>query len=281
MEQAIDEREVPHLCLPGLTETDRYQARIVARNKYGIGAARLFSVVPPLAPVLPPPPPLVFQPPLAPSVDSIRVLVAVPSDGTAYPPLAPAVVHELGLVSDWFASQTGGRRPRFVGAGGVGGLVPEVSTVVLPRTRAQLEGALDVLEATTAALAEVVPRTPADRVFVYADVAAPRACGVTSAYNETVFLWMPACNIVPSEVTSAVPFGATYLAMHEMTHMFGAVPACAPHSDGTGHVNDDPSDVLYVGAAAGLKNVLDPGHDDYYGHGRPNCMDIALSPLWQ
>jgi hypothetical protein len=83
--------------------------------------------------------------------------------------------------------------------------------------------------------------------------------------------------------------GSEATAQHELLHALGAVPACAPHADGTAHVGDgshdqmhgadpvgaptpDPADTSYDGPAE-----LDPGRDDYYGHGRPDCLDVARS----
>src|SRR5678815_3372813 len=98
----------------------------------------------------------------------------------------------------------------------------------------------------------------------------------------TVALWMPACDIYPSATTPSFPYNATYLAAHEMTHAFGAVPDCAPHADGTGHANDDNRDVVYGGNSQRDWDhiTLDPGRDACCGHGRDDCMDIARSPFW-
>ena len=93
--------------------------------------------------------------------------------------------------------------------------------------------------------------------------------------------WNQKTHIHP-DTADVWPSGATYLLGHELTHNFGAVPACAPHSDGTGHVADDPRDVLYNGPNPRdwAHLMLDPGHDDYYGHSIPGCLDIAGSPFW-
>jgi hypothetical protein len=65
--------------------------------------------------------------------------------------------------------------------------------------------------------------------------------------------------------------------MHELFHALGAVERCAPHDD-NGHV-DDPRDLMYGGRQEWSFPVqLDVDHDDYYGHGRHACYDIARSP---
>lgn len=102
-------------------------------------------------------------------------------------------------------------------------------------------------------------------------------CGRTGSI---VFIPIGNCGIGVSD-TSMWPSGGTYLMGHELTHMLGAVPSCAPNSDGTGHVSDDNADVLYSGPEMRDWDnlVLDPGNDDYYNHGRDDCTDIADSPL--
>lgn len=96
-----------------------------------------------------------------------------------------------------------------------------------------------------------------DLFVVYADITAD-ACGYTSAAVAT--LWMPTCDLYPSASTNGFPFGATYLAAHELAHALGAVPTCAPHEGNGGHVTDDPTDLLYAGPAQkDIRNaVLDP-----------------------
>jgi hypothetical protein len=159
-----------------------------------------------------------------------------------------------------------------------------VDTVHLAVTTAQIEQPADPLGTLDSALHAAGYGVSGETVVAYTPTTG-NGCGSTLQHDgaaTTVGIWMPACAIYPSATTVSWPYGATYLVAHEMTHAFGAVPACAPHSDGTGHVNDDPRDVLYNGASGRDWDhlMLDPGHDDYYGHSIPGCLDIAHSPFW-
>ena len=192
----------------------------------------------------------------------------------------PGILHEIDLVAGWFAGQTGGHEPRFYAPGGT----LAVDTVDLGITKAAIEGAPDPLTTLADRLHALGYGMSGETVVAYV-ASMGTACGITQDNHgaaTTVALWMPACDIYPRADTPSFPYDATYLAAHEMTHAFGAVPACAPHSDGTGHVNDDPRDVVYGGASQRDWDhiTLDPGHDDYYGHGRTDCLDIATSPFW-
>ena len=72
--------------------------------------------------------------------------------------------------------------------------------------------------------------------------------------------------------------------VHELFHAFGAAAPCATnYFSGPGplqahHVDDDPNDLLYLGDQIGFPTELDQGHDDYFGHDIPGCIDIADSP---
>ncbi len=105
-------------------------------------------------------------------------------------------------------------------------------------------------------------------------------CGIAVLQFTTVFMHS-ACGTVsgstPAEAVGAAPNTAR-VALHEMLHGLGAVPRCAPHrySERSAHVTD-PSDLMYPSEGPGVK-VLDPDRDDYFGHGRPDCVDVARSP---
>ncbi len=75
--------------------------------------------------------------------------------------------------------------------------------------------------------------------------------------------------------------------LHEVLHVIGFTPRCAPHAsaDGYGdHVHDSPTDLMYgpdAKSPAGwnwFHAVLDYNHDDYYRAHIPGCPDLSESP---
>jgi hypothetical protein len=66
---------------------------------------------------------------------------------------------------------------------------------------------------------------------------------------------------------------------HEIFHTLGAVARCAPHhsTESTGHVADDPQDVMSARFPRTLPLRFDAGRDDYFGHGDTRCLDLARS----
>jgi hypothetical protein len=72
------------------------------------------------------------------------------------------------------------------------------------------------------------------------------------------------------------------VAAHEVLHAFGAVPFGAPHEcppPDDGHTCDDVNDLMYpgIGGEPLSSKTLDPGRDDYYGHGE-GFFDTQDSP---
>jgi hypothetical protein len=66
--------------------------------------------------------------------------------------------------------------------------------------------------------------------------------------------------------------------LHEVLHTMGFVPTCAPHHTRSGHVSDDPRDLMYAGDEPWRPSVLDVGQDDYYHAHRLGCLELAVSP---
>jgi Divergent InlB B-repeat domain len=75
--------------------------------------------------------------------------------------------------------------------------------------------------------------------------------------------------------------------LHEILHVIGFTPHCAPHAsaDGYGdHVDDSPTDLMYgpdaksPGGWDWSHAVLDYHHDDYYRAHIPGCPDLSDSP---
>ncbi|MDE2972757.1 MAG: hypothetical protein OXU35_10655 [Acidobacteriota bacterium] len=68
--------------------------------------------------------------------------------------------------------------------------------------------------------------------------------------------------------------------VHELFHVFGAVASCAPNYVEGSHVNDVENDLMFSGVEReprGGETLIDVGRDDYYGHGRPDCVDVSRS----
>ena len=76
-------------------------------------------------------------------------------------------------------------------------------------------------------------------------------------------------------------------AIHEILHTLGAAPPCAPNADDYAHVSDGGGRDIMGGTAGSVGggpdwvSVLDWGRDDYFGHGRSDCLDVADSPYWK
>jgi hypothetical protein len=69
-----------------------------------------------------------------------------------------------------------------------------------------------------------------------------------------------------------------FAVLHEVLHTMGFVPTCAPHHTRSGHVSDDPRDLMYAGDEPWRPSVLDVGQDDYYHAHRLGCLELAVSP---
>ena len=74
-----------------------------------------------------------------------------------------------------------------------------------------------------------------------------------------------------------IPAGRYQTFVHEIFHMLGAVDYCRPENVAPGHHVKDPSDVMAV--PSGYR--IDPDRNDYYGHGRNDCIDIATSAFFR
>ncbi len=206
--------------------------------------------------------------------NAIQAVYVVPSDQTPYQGQEAAIAHEIGEVQSWFDTQTGGKHPIFVRDG------DSFSVVTV-----NLSGPIEEFTSITPILAEIRAAVPA--VFGHAlaiyiegefNPRETRSCGWARARE--VVIPIGNCDIRPAN-GSAWPYAGTYLLAHELAHVLGAVPSCAPNEDGTSHVSDDNRDLLYNGPEGRdwANLMLDPGNDDYYMHGRDDCFDIADSPL--
>jgi hypothetical protein len=213
--------------------------------------------------------------------NSFRAVYALASGQTAVAGQVPAIVNDIKVVNGWYATQTDNSvQPRWVRRKNPDGSLgdPTVTTVRLPHPASAYTGADGIKALVDDLKATAPPASDSEKTVVWIE-AGDYACGQTGFGVSVV--WESTCDIHPA-TSDTWPFGGSYLVAHEMTHNFGAVPSCAPHYDGSAHVNDDPRDVLYQGAMARAWNdqQLDPGHDDYYDAGRADCAGIEGSPYW-
>ncbi len=215
--------------------------------------------------------------------DQLIPIYAIPADrpisGALLEPLANDLTDALG----WFDAQLGGRHPDVI--------IPEqpslpIYPMQLEITEADLAVADDPNEALHDAVMAMLPealRVHVPLIVFDGAVGDPYACGSTSG-GETVAVVIPLGNCggtITPEPDRPFPSGLAYLFAHELTHLLGGAPDCAPHNDGTNHVTDDRRDIIWAGDGVNERDwdnlMLDPGNDDYLGHGRTDCLDISTS----
>jgi hypothetical protein len=225
-------------------------------------------------------PVVVTEPSTPPPPARVRVVIAVAVDGKFAAGRTEAVKHEAAVLTDWFAKSAGGGGPRFDR--------DETNAVRVTEARLGMTGdAIRALgdQAADAVISEARRATAAgtdDLVLVYADILrGDHTCGEGAEDLRGAVLWMPECGIYP-ERGSTFPYGATYLAAHELTHALGAAPTCAPHATHDGHVDDDNRDIIFDGEGdRDWDNLtLDPNHDDYLATGRRDCPTVTQHPTW-
>ncbi len=219
-----------------------------------------------------------FPGPAAPptAAAGFRAVFVVPCDVPG-PDQTRALRVSLGSANEFFADATvDGVEPRWFrdGSGAI-----DVVRLQVPFTRHEF-GLPSTYPKILTHLSEVMPDRAGVAPVVFMDARADdEFCGITYQDDKSPMVVIPQreCDLYPEEYDGG---GGVYLTIHELTHAFGAVPDCAPHESGDGHVTDDPNDVLYQGDEEGDDLVLDAGHDDYYLTDIPGCPDIADSGFW-
>ena len=236
------------------------------------------------AALVPAPPPV--PPPATTGFPFFEVYAVYGSDEASNPALPGAIRSWLATVDAWFASQTGGRRPRYERAGGQ----VVVREFRLPLTRAQIESYGDPGNPNPYAgiFNQMVPRDmPAgdDAALVFGSFEPPAPPGFAlcgEALTGFAVIYTPSFSNCDANVADPFLAGPPFVIAHEMLHAMGAVAGCAPHSDGTGHVTDQgPNDILLNDPDRTTQVVLDVGRDDYYMHSNPGCGDAADAPWWE
>ena len=217
---------------------------------------------------------------------ALQLIYAVPAGVAPVAGRAEAISYTAGAVQRWFDLQTGGRHPLFVRAGQAVSVVTvqltytadEVLALGAPTARC-----INGCEMTplVAQIRQLVPSTIDQGLVIELEGRiAYDVCGYSRRGAYQVMIPLGNCPIVPGDRGVFPWTGGSYLMAHEVTHLLGGAPSCAPHAV-SAHVDDDRRDIIYTGPEPrDFEHVmLDPGHDDYYLTERSDCPDIADSPL--
>ena len=211
----------------------------------------------------------------------IQAVYLVPQGKSPVPSRAEAIADVVEEAQGWFRSQTGGRHPLFARDG------DSISVKTIRLDRPLSSFADDSHGSATRYLAghvrgvlglgETVPLLIVAEATYYYDEEEDYC-----AWESFPVIVFPLgnCSYSP-EIGSTWPYGGSRTIAHELTHLLGAVPECAPNhipSNGA-HVDDDISDIIFHKGTDWENIVLDFGNDDYYLHGRADCYDIDRNPL--
>lgn len=224
----------------------------------------------------------------------VHFLYVVPRDGEDRALDTSSTIERSVLSWErWLTGQTGGRGMRvdtYQGALDVSFFrLATADAVVAARgafVRDQIEAELYAAGFTS----------PAKIYAVYYDGSSTTACGgadpqpsirgaFAALYLKGTPPGAPPCSSI--DLGLDPPSYHEFAMLHEIVHTLGFVPRCAPHARGDydfGHVTDSRYDLMWTGNEPwGVfepnKMQLDVGHDDYYGHGRSGCPDLAASPF--
>ena len=214
----------------------------------------------------------------------IHFVYAVPADGVDRElDTNGAIARSVQLFLRWLELEAGGPTLRVDTAGGE----LDVTFVRLEQTDAQLAArgpfVRDGIEAELRQRSLLSSRR--DRLYgVYYDGTSTFSCGGAG---------LPSLGPVTAMYLRGLPNGSTpcpitgigaglgyweFAMLHDLVHALGFVQPCAPHYTLAGHTGDLAYDLMWAGEGGWqLPPTLDPGRDDYYGHGRSDCADLARS----
>jgi hypothetical protein len=214
----------------------------------------------------------------------VHVLYTVPRDRVDRGLDSGLIQSSVAAAQEWFAEQSDGASLRFDTFGGQ----LDVTFVALEGN----DGAYSVAFGREAIENELLVRNvivPGKIYLVYHDGGSyvcgngawpPVVPGVLGAlYLQGTPPGVP-CNTNPLAAPGQPAGYVEWGALHEIAHTLGFVATCAPGHARAGHVSAPAKDLMWGGPGFWeLPPVLDEGRNDYYGHGRSDCPDLAQSPF--
>ena len=209
-------------------------------------------------------------------IRQILIVEALPSDSASSVASTDEIRKIATDMRDWFRAETGGRVPRIVSDG----TTIRVKTLQLHADRALLETAAGVAFSLGQELDKAgLGLKSNEAAIVFAPLRPNGLCGEAAGRIAAIF--RKACAPAEQDFRTNIAM----VAAHELLHVMGAVQDCAPHYKSGAHTNGPPNDLMYEptrnGPPRSASEHLDPGHDDYYGTGRKDCLDVAKLPLWE
>jgi hypothetical protein len=209
----------------------------------------------------------------------VHWIYAIPSDGQdRLSTFASVMQTDAEAIDAWWRAQDSTRVPRNDLTQFSCGVQLDVSTLRMSRSSSELTAFEGRFGAFFEALTRANFSSRFTKYVIYFDgpVAEENICGQggsdPSGFGFAV-VYAQACSGVSTAAVAA----------HELLHTLGAVPFGAPHEcplPDEGHTCDDPNDLMHpaIGAEPLSSKILDPGRDDYYGHG--NGFSDAQDSPW-
>ncbi|MDB5728848.1 MAG: hypothetical protein JWQ00_2053 [Noviherbaspirillum sp.] len=216
----------------------------------------------------------------------VHLVYAIPADGVDHAfDLSETIANTTGSYNNWLAQQTAGNRLKIDTYQGR----LDVTFVRLPRSDAAYDAfgynKRDVIEADMRAMRQVNP----DKIYaVYYDGGNVNTCAdaphppalagqVAVLYMRgAVPGYMPCQDNPYAAGPTAAPGYLDFTMLHEILHTMGAVDDRAPNAVLNGHVNTDPTDLMYAGPLPWNPSVLDSTKANYYN---PNGLAGGLFNL--
>lgn len=219
----------------------------------------------------------------------IKVWYVLPSDGADEAlDTDGSIARSVAVGLNWLRTQTGGRTLRVDTFNGD----LDIGFFRLGRTDAEIAATGPYVRDEIEMEMRGMGITQANRLdLVYYGGSSTFACSgaanpffgpegsVGALYLKAAIPGYTPCSANPlAESDTALPGYWEFSWMHEAMHLMGMVEACAPHEAMGGHVSDSADDLMYAGEKPWTPSMLDVGRDDYFGHGRADCADLASSP---
>ncbi|MDB5796871.1 MAG: hypothetical protein JWP36_773 [Paucimonas sp.] len=219
----------------------------------------------------------------------VHLMYVLPSDGPDKQlDLGDTIPNSVESANRWLAAQTGGRRLRMDTFGGR----VDITFAKLPRTDAQYQAAGSSQRRLIETDLGQMGLLQAGKIYMAYYEGGGKTCANAPLQPEnpgfvavTYLHGTPAggapCIQKPFVASSsAAPDYKEFGLLHEVLHTLGAVDKDAPDYF-NGHVNNDPSDLMYAGPLTWNPSVLDINRKNYYNpDGLPsNIFNFATSPF--